>query len=324
MGLLSVSFVIASVLAAQKHDMFVRVFYTLSSMWLGFLNFFFLAACLCWMVYGMVRLTGLPGARFIIAETLFGTAALVSIYGFINAFWIRVTRVKIRLPKLPPSWRGRVAALVSDTHLGHVRGYAFISRIVAMLRQLRPDILFIAGDLYDGTRVQQQKLAAPLTSLTPPFGVYFITGNHEEFSSPAQYLDAVRGAGVRTLQDEKAVIDGLQVIGVSYRTMSSPERLDAVLAGVALNPNSASILLAHAPQALAVAERRGISLQLCGHTHQGQTFPFTWFTSRIFREYTYGLQRYGALSVYTSSGAGTWGPPMRVGSRPEIVLIQFE
>jgi hypothetical protein len=82
-------------------------------------------------------------------------------------------------------------------------------------------------------------------------------------------------------------------------------------------------LLSHSPRALPIAEDAGISLQLSGHTHGGQIFPFTWFTERIFGEYTYGLKRFGELMVYTSSGAGTWGPPMRVGTQPEIVLIQF-
>ena len=90
-----------------------------------------------------------------------------------------------------------------------------------------------------------------------------------------------------------------------------------------IDRNQASILLSHSPRALPIAEDAGISLQLSGHTHRGQIFPFTWFTRRIFGEYTYGLKRFGELMVYTSSGAGTWGPPLRVGTQPEIVLIQF-
>jgi predicted MPP superfamily phosphohydrolase len=114
------------------------------------------------------------------------------------------------------------------------------------------------------------------------------------------------------------------LIGVTYHTLANPQRLHAALQGAAPQSNGASVLLAHAPHNLAIAEQMGISLQLSGHTHCGQTFPFTWITKRIFRQYTYGLHRHGNLSVYTSSGAGTWGPPMRVGSKPEIVLIRFE
>ncbi len=122
------------------------------------------------------------------------------------------------------------------------------------------------------------------------------------------------------------MVDDLQLIGVTYHTLATPERFRSFLQNGS-NGNGAShasILLAHGPHNLAIAEEMGVSLQLSGHTHRGQVFPFTWITSRIFRQYTYGLHSHGAMTVYTSSGAGTWGPPMRVGSRPEIVLIRFE
>jgi predicted MPP superfamily phosphohydrolase len=322
--LLSVSFVAASLLAARYYNAFVRLFYTMASIWLGALNFLFMAAVLCWILYAGFRLSGLRVSGATLVSVLFGGAILLTLYGFANASWIRVQRISIKLPNLPDSWRGRVAALVSDTHLGHVRGYRFISRIVAMLRQLRPDVVFIAGDLFDGTKVEPKHLAAPWRNVSPPLGKFFITGNHEEFSHPSQYIDALQCCDVRALVNEKVIVDGLQLVGVTYSTLTSPERLAAVLRGAALQPNTASILLAHAPHQLALSEKMGVSLQLSGHTHRGQVFPFTWITSRIFREYTYGLHRHGALTVYTSSGAGTWGPPMRVGSTPEIVLIRFE
>ena len=326
--LLSVSFVPASLLAARYYNRSVRMFYTLASIWLGVLNFLVLAVALCWALYGTVRVTGLPVNRSILFLTLFAGALLVSLYGFLNASWIRVKRISVKLPALPKSWRGRTAALVSDTHLGHVRGYLFISGIVAMLRQLRPDILFIAGDLYDGTKVEPKHLAAPWMSLSPPLGKFFITGNHEEFSHPSQYAESLQRSGVRTLLDEKLMVDDLQLIGVTYHTLATPERFRSFLRngsnGHSNGAGTASILLAHGPHNLAIAEEMGVSLQLSGHTHRGQVFPFTWITSRIFRQYTYGLHSHGAMKVYTSSGAGTWGPPMRVGSRPEIVLIRFE
>jgi hypothetical protein len=322
--LLSVSFVAASLLAARYYNAAVRLFYTTASIWLGTFNFLFMAAILCWVVFAGFSLSGRHVDRSVLLSGLFGGALLFSVYGFANASWVRVARVSVTLPGLPESWRGRCAALVSDTHLGHVRGYTFISRIVAMVRQLRPDIVFIAGDLYDGTKVEPKHLAAPWRNVSPPLGKFFVTGNHEEFSHPKQYVEALQQCGVRALLNEKIVVDDLQVVGVTYSTLTHPERLQSVLCSAALQANSATILLAHAPHHLSVAEKMGVSLQLSGHTHRGQVFPFTWMTSRIFRQYTYGLNRYGAMSVYTSSGAGTWGPPMRLGSRPEIVLIRFE
>ena len=161
LALLSVSFVVASLLAWRSSNVAVRVLYRISAVWLGFLSFCFLAACSCWVVYGGARLLGLhPSQRWMVA-TFFGLAVLASLYGVVNAAWTRVRRVAVKLPNLPESWRGRVAALVSDTHLGHVRGARFLQRIVTTLTRLQPDIVFIAGDMYDGTFAKVQELAAP-------------------------------------------------------------------------------------------------------------------------------------------------------------------
>jgi hypothetical protein len=213
---------------------------------------------------------------------------------------------------------------VSDVHLGHVNGSRFLRRIVSRLRQLGPDVVFITGDLYDGTKVDPRVLAEPWQEFSPAFGAYFVTGNHEEFSDPRKYLEAVNDSRVRVLNNEKILIDGLQVVGVHFGDSTHPDRFRSVLKGAELERGRASILLSHAPHALSIAEEAGISLQLSGHTHGGQIFPFTWFTRWIFGPYTYGLARHGGMAVYTSSGAGTWGPPMRVGTRPEIVLFEFE
>jgi uncharacterized protein len=321
--LLSVSFVAASLLAFRSSHPLVRVFYTACAIWLGILIFCLLAAGGCWVIYAGAALLGvhLDGRHLLVA--LFGLAILVSAYGIVNAARTRVKRITVELPNLPESWRGRVAALVSDTHLGHVRNYGFARRIVAGLRRLRPDVVFITGDLFDGTAADLGCLAKPWAELQAPHGAYFVTGNHEEFSDPTRYLDAVKGSGIRVLNNEKVTLDGLQVVGVHYRDAAHPERFRSILQSAGLDRNRASVLLSHAPHALPIAEQEGISLQLSGHTHAGQLFPFTWITSRIYGRFVYGLERLGNLQVYTSSGAGTWGPPLRIGTRPEIVLIQF-
>lgn len=321
---LSVSFVAATLLAHRYTNPPVRLFYRIASVWLGMLNFFFVAACLCWTTHLLVRFSVLPISGPAIAGSFFGFAILAGLYGIVNAASIRVRRITVKLRGLPVPWRGRVAALVTDTHLGHVKGYSFLSRIVNKLRQLGVDVVFFSGDLFDGTMVDASHLVSPLKRLSPRFGSYFVTGNHEEFSDPAIYLDALKNSGVHVLHNEKVNLDGLQVVGVPYSESGNPKHFQSILESAELDRDRASVLLAHVPHGLAIAEKQGISLQLSGHTHGGQIFPFTWFTSRIFGEFTYGLKRFGELLVYTSSGAGTWGPPMRVGTQPEIVLIRFE
>ncbi len=324
LALLSVSFVAASLLAFRYFNPFVRLLYRIAATWLGVFNFFFLAACACWTAYLGSRLLAFPLNGPFIADSFFGVALLAGVYGVINARWIRVKRITVKLPNLPISWRGRVAALVSDVHLGHVNGYGFMRRIVATLSRLSPDIVFITGDLYDGSKVDANELAAPWKELSAKFGAYFVTGNHEEFSDSTKYLDAIKGSGIGVLENDKITINGLQIVGVNDGDSADPHGFRSILERADLDRNRASILLTHSPRQMEIAENAGISLQLSGHTHGGQIFPFTWFTTRIFGEFTYGLKRFGELMVYTSSGAGTWGPPMRVGTTPEIVLIRFE
>ena len=323
-ALLSVTFLTASLLARKYPQFPVRLYYTASAIWLGFFSFFVLAACASWLVYGAARLLRLDWQQPYIVLVLFGAAILAGLYGMVNSVRTRVVRISVKLPNLPASWRGRVAALVSDTHLGHVHGRRFAQRIVSMVCGLRPDIILIAGDLYDGTAVNAPKLAAPWHQIAAPFGAYFIAGNHEEFGDYSKYLAAVQHSGVRVLNNEKVVVDGLQLVGVHHHDSEHPEHFRGILREAGLDPNVASILLTHAPHHLPVAAEEKISLQLSGHTHGGQYFPFTWITSRIYGPFVYGLQRLGDLLVYTSCGAGTWGPPMRLGTNPEIVLITFE
>lgn len=325
---LSVSFIVAALLGFRYSNPIVAFIYQIAAVWLGLLNFLFVAACLCWIADFVLRIA-LPGsahlhARPWIASILFSAAFLAAVYGILNARWVRVRRVPIKLANLPASWRGRTALLMTDLHLGNINGVRFARRIAAKARRLEPDIIFMPGDLFDGTKADPNRLAEPLYGLSPPFGIYFVSGNHEEFGGSSHYAEALRHSGFRVLDNERVEIDHLQVIGVPYTDSNYPVRLRNFLTGLNLKEGPASILLQHVPNRLPIAEEAGVTLQLCGHTHGGQVFPFSWITRRAFGKFTYGLQHFGELQVYTSSGAGTWGPPMRVGTHPEIVLLIFE
>jgi uncharacterized protein len=324
LGFLSVSFVPASLLAFRYRDAAVRAFYRVAAVWLGFLTFLFFAAVFSWIIFGVARLAGLDVPFHRMVEWLFGAAALAGLYGVFNASWTRITRTTVRLANLPPAWRGRRAALISDLHLGHVRNGSFLRRMVAKILKEDPDAIFIAGDLYDGTAIDIPRAAEPLSNLVAPHGVYFVAGNHEQFGDDSKYLNAIAAAGVRVLTNEKVEVDGLQIVGVPYRNAAQGEHFTSVLQGIRLDRNRASILLTHAPDHPEIAEAAGVSLQLSGHTHLGQFIPWSWMARRIYRQFVYGLSRIGKMQVFTSSGAGTWGPPLRLGSNPEIVVLHFE
>ncbi|MGD0732403.1 MAG: metallophosphoesterase [Terracidiphilus sp.] len=326
--ILAFSFIFAALLSFRFSNPLVTAVYRIAAVWLGFLNFFFFAACLTWLLWFALKLLPISAnpasSRPIVAAILFGLALLAGIYGLINARFIRIRRVTVKLPGLPSSWQGRTALLASDLHLGNINGLRFCRRIATLAARLQPDVIFLPGDLFDGTRTDPDCLIAPLKTLAPPFGVYFSIGNHEEFGSAARYTQALTHAGVRVLNNEKVTVDGLHILGVPYADSNYPIRLRATLESLRPPPGQAGILLNHAPHRLPIVEQAGICLQLSGHTHGGQLFPFTWLTRRVFGQFTTGLHAFGALQVYTSAGAGTWGPPMRLGTSPEIVLLHFE
>jgi uncharacterized protein len=324
LAVLSVSFLGASLLAFRYYNVVIRTLYKVSAVWLGTFNYLFIAACAWWLIYGALSVAKVNFSPRVLTAVLFGLGLATSVYGVVNASWIRVKRITVRLAGLPDSWRGRTIALVSDLHLGNMRNAGFTRRIIRKITREKPAMALIAGDLFDGTPLDAVRAAAPLRELQAPLGTFFAEGNHEEFSSPAAFLSAIAKTGVRVLDNENVNVDGLQLIGVPYRHATHTEHFRGVLTKMGIDRQRASILLTHAPDCPQVAEEAGISLQVSGHTHRGQFFPFTWITARMYRQFVYGLSRIGGLQVYTSCGAGTWGPPLRVGSQPEIVIIRLE
>ena len=323
LGVLSVSFVAASLLAFSYTNAPVRALYKASAVWMGFLSFLFLASVLAWIALAIAGIAGSALNFHALVQALFGAAIVIGFFGLFNASLTRITRIRVRLENMPDIWRGRKAALLTDVHLGHVRNGSFLRRLIAKILREEPDLIFIAGDLFDGTAIDATQAAKPLSKLTAPHGVYFVAGNHEQFGDDSKYLNAISAAGVRVLHNERVNVDGLQVVGVPYRSATSQGDLASALRAVPVDRDRASILLTHAPDHPEVAEAAGFSLQLSGHTHVGQFIPWSWMARRIYRQFVYGLSRIGKMQVFTSSGAGTWGPPLRLGSNPEIVVLEF-
>jgi len=193
-GVLSVSFLITSLLAFRYTNPLLRAMYRVAAVWLGWLSFFFFGASASWALFGMARLAGMDVNFHRIVEVLFAAAVLLGLSGVMNAGWTRIRRITVRLENLPLAWRGRTAALVSDLHLGHVRNGRFLRRIVGKTMREKPDVIFLAGDLFDGTAIDAMQAAGPLRELRAPQGAYFVAGNHEQFGDDSKYLRAVASA----------------------------------------------------------------------------------------------------------------------------------
>jgi predicted MPP superfamily phosphohydrolase len=324
---LAFSFIVAAMVGFRYSNLLVRIVYRIASVWLGFLNYFFWAALICRIAGFALKFTPLsaelPVLRPVIASTLFSLAILTGLYGMANARLVRVRRIPIQMIGLPAAWSGRTALVLSDLHLGNVCNIGFARRMATLAAGLEPEIVLIPGDLFDGSKADPDRLLAPFLDLNPPLGIYFCAGNHDEFGGSAHYTAALKRAGIHVLEDQSILVEGMRIVGTPYGSSVHPLHLRVFLESLQLEDGTPSILLNHVPNRLPIVEKAGVSLLLSGHTHGGQVFPFTWATRRIFGKFTYGLQKFGRLTVYTSTGCGTWGPPMRLGAQPEVVLPTF-
>jgi len=187
LGVLFISLIPASSLASRYSNLWVRCIYTAAASWVGIVYLFVLACVLCWFLYGLAKLFHLLLDKKILIEVLMGMAVIASLYGFINSGMIRITRITLQLHDLPSEWKGKHAVWVSDTHLGPVRNSRFAQHIATMIQNLQPDIVLIGGDLFDGESVDLDRIIEPFSQISIPYGIYFITGNHEDFSDNSSF-----------------------------------------------------------------------------------------------------------------------------------------
>lgn len=296
----------------------IRFFYISTAAWMGSLVYFFIAS----VFYITLNIfIAIPESFGLL---LFIIAGIVSVYGFLNGRIIKVKNIKVSLLLLGKDWIGKKIVYMSDLHLGPIRGIKFSEKVKKLSNSLYPDIVFIGGDLYDGAHKPNPFLIAePLKELTSKYGVFFVTGNHEEFSDPSIFIKAVLDLGIQVLDNRMIEIDGLQIVGVDYMKASNKKRFKNILENINFDKQKPSILLKHEPNNLDIAHRAGVSFQISGHTHNGQQWPFNYLTSLMYKGFGYGLKKYKSMSVYVSSGIGGWGPSLRVGSQCEIVCINL-
>jgi len=235
----------------------------------------------------------------------------------------RVRRARMGLAKLPPRLDGYRIALVADLHLGPLLGRGHTERIVSMVNDLDVDVVAIVGDLVDGTVAELGTAAEPLRHLRARHGSYFVTGNHEYFSGYLPWIDELRSFGLTVLRNERVDLGGLYVAGVNDATggqYGDPADYGRALDG--RDPTHPVVLLAHQPVQVHEAVRHGVDLQLSGHTHGGQLYPFR-YVVRLQQPVVAGYARFGGTQLFVTRGAGFWGPPVRVGAPPDITLVEL-
>ena len=313
-----------------------------ASVWLGLLLLLFFTLAFGDFARGVYSLVSRfveaepadPARRTAIARILAIGVAVVA--GSLSALAVRsglarvaLREVEVRLKRLPRAANGMTIVQLTDIHVGPTIGRDFIEQIVERTNAAEADVIAITGDLVDGSVAELREHVAPLAKLRARYGVYFVTGNHEYYSGVDAWCAELERIGIRVLRNERVTIgDGdasFDLAGIDDHSASGfggDHGADLPRAVAGRDPSRELVLLAHQPRAVFEAVRHGVGLQLSGHTHGGQIWPWNYFV-RLQQPVVSGLRRFGETLVYVSNGTGYWGPPMRLAAPAEITRIRL-
>lgn len=315
----------------------VRPLLWLVYIWMG-VSFLFLATL---SAVDLVRLLGWAGQKLLgpdgpsdprkrlfltrsVAAGVGGAVAALTAVGLKSALGeTQVKELVIKLRNLPSALAGLRLVQISDVHVGPLLRKDWVTRLVAEVQALKPDLIVITGDLVDGSVDELREHVAPLSGLKAPHGVFFVTGNHEYYSGVSAWLSHLPTLGIRPLANERLeVAPGLDLAGINDLTAHGSDAPDLTRALEGRNPQRPVVLLAHQPRQFLEAAEKGVDLTLSGHTHGGQIWPFAWLVA-LAQPYVAGLHQRGASQLYVSRGTGFWGPPMRILAPAEITLLKL-
>ncbi len=266
--------------------------------------------------------------RRLVARVIAASAAAITVgtvgYGSYAARQLTTKHVTVRLPNLPRAAHGYRIAVASDIHLGPIAGRSHCRRVVDALNATQPDLITVVGDLVDADVDDLRSAAAPLAELASRDGSFFVTGNHEYFQDPREWLEHLRELGLVPLENERRELSYFDLAGVNDLEGEATDHggpdFEAALGD--RDPQRTSVLMAHQPAQVEDAMDYGVNLQLSGHTHGGQMWPIT-YVAALSNPTLAGLERHGDTQLYVTRGAGAWGPPVRVGADPDITVISL-
>jgi len=262
--------------------------------------------------------------------TSLGATGLSSAAGLLQALsGPKVFEVEVPLEGLPPEFEGFKIAQISDLHVGPLIGRDYVEKVSSLTQGLEADLVALTGDMVDGTVEDLRPALEPLASLKPPHGVHFVTGNHEYYWGAEAWMEEFRRMGAKVLQNEHVLLRRgkarLVLAGVTdlQGRRAGPDHVSDPLRALQGAPKDAvKLLLAHQPASYEAAHAAGFDLQLSGHTHAGQFFPWNLVVMAAQRYYK-GLNRHGRMWVYVNRGTGYWGPPLRFLVPSEVTLLRL-
>ncbi|HZL11761.1 MAG TPA: metallophosphoesterase [Prolixibacteraceae bacterium] len=326
-------FIVGNVLERTATSAFSEWIYRIGAFWLAFMLYLFIAMVLI----DFVRIINhffhflpsfSPIMRFRLGLSVFSLVSLIVIGGYINALCIKVKEIPLTIHKKVSGSPEVKILMASDIHLGALIGESREKRLLDIIRNQKPDLVLLCGDLVDGeiAPVLRKNLGRHIQEIDTPYGVYAILGNHEYIGGIEKTLPYLKSINIRVLIDETLTLpNGIQLVGRNDRSGKNIngglKSLDELLSGLDLD--KPVIVMNHQPFNLDEVARANVDLHLSGHTHDGQLWPFNYMTEAIF-ELSWGLMKKGNTNFYVSSGFGSWGPPVRTGNRPEVVVFNLK
>ncbi len=324
-------FITGSILERTVSSALSEWIYRIGSFWMAYMLYLFLAV----FVIDLVRLANhffhfLPEfsqiMKFRLGLGVFGLASVIVIGGHINALWINVKEIPLEIHKKINGNPEVKILMASDIHLGALIGERREKKLLDIVNEQKPDMVLLCGDLVDGeiAPVLRKNLGKHIQEIKTPLGVYAILGNHEYIGGEQKTLPYLKSINIKVLIDSLVTLpNGIQLIGRndrSARGVNQPKPLSELMAST--NPEYPTIVMNHQPFNLSEASDLNVDLHLSGHTHHGQLWPFNYITKAIF-ELSWGYLKKGNTNFYVSSGFGTWGPSVRTGNRPEVVIFKL-
>jgi predicted MPP superfamily phosphohydrolase len=326
-------FILGNVLERTATSAFSEWIYRIGSFWMAFMLYLTIAVVLI----DFIRIFDhffhfLPPfsqiMRFRLGLIVISIASVVIIAGHINALWINVKQIPLTIHKKVSGTPEVKILMASDIHLGALIGERREKRLLEIVREQKPDLVLLCGDLVDGeiAPVLRKNLGRHIQEIKTPLGVYAILGNHEYIGGIDKTLPYLKSINIKVLIDDTVTLsNGIQLIGRNDRSGSRMngglKSLDQLLAGI--DNSKPVIVMNHQPFNLDEVAKANVDLHLSGHTHNGQLWPFNYITEAIF-ELSWGLMKKGNTNFYVSSGFGSWGPTVRIGNRPEVVVFNLK
>lgn len=331
-------YIIAKVLYKYLNPVIYDILLGIGAVWFAFLVYFLLSIVFIDIVrlfngwfhfFPAIITNNYENAKKITALMVIVLVGLIVFLGNLNKRNIDIRTIEISIPKGESKLDKLNVVMASDIHLSPIDGENLLERIVSKINSLNPDIILFAGDIVDEKAkvLEERGIGESFTKLKSKYGVYSINGNHEFINGVESCDKYAEKYGIKFLRDSYVMIDsGFYLIGREDSSMpqftgKKRKTLDELVKDI--SNSYPKILLDHTPFKLEQAQQNGIDLQLSGHTHHGQIWPGNLITNMIY-ELSWGYKKKGDTHYYVSSGAGTWGPPVRTGSRSEIVNIKIK